>query len=196
MNIHTLITVLNLSTVLLCSLIWLGIVAFLRLKKFVSFVYLLFFTIFYFYIIAVLYYTLFEFQSLLLLNWLSPGRLIVKAHTVVQSINLVPLVALRFADVKTSLLNVLLFVPFGFGFPFIMKMQMRKVVIAGALFSVTIELLQLLPGVLAHRTFRTADINDVIFNTTGAAVGYLLFIWFVRLYRKYFNNWEIAKHHS
>jgi len=194
MNIHTLITVLNVSTVLLCGLIWLGTVAFFRLKKSGSFVYLLFFSIFYFYIIAVLYYTLFKFQSLFLLNWLSPSHLMVKAHTVAQGINLVPLVALRLADVKTSLLNILLFVPLGFGLPFITKMQMRKVVITGALFSVTIELLQLLSGVLAHKTFRTADINDVIFNTTGAVVGYLLFIWFMRLYRKYSRNREMVKH--
>lgn len=118
----------------------------------------------------------------------------VKAHTVAQGINLVPLVALRLADFKTSLLNILLFVPFGFGLPFITKIQMRKVVVTGALFSVTIELLQLLTGVLAHRTFRTADINDVIFNTTGAAVGYLIFIWFMRLYRKHSRNGERVKH--
>lgn len=117
----------------------------------------------------------------------------VKAHTVAQDINLIPLIALRLADVKTSLLNIVLFVPFGFGIPFITKLQMKKVVIAGALFSVTIELLQSLTGVLAHRTFRTADINDVIFNTTGAVVGYLLFIWFMRLYRKHTPNGERAK---
>jgi glycopeptide antibiotics resistance protein len=194
MNIRTLITVLNVSTILLCGLIWLGAVVFLRVKKYKSFVYLLFFTIFYFYIVAVLFYTIFKFQSLFLLNWLSPNRLMLKAHTVAQGINLVPLVALRLADVKTSLLNILLFVPFGFGLPFITKLQMRKVVITGALFSITIELLQLLTGVLAHESFRTADINDVIFNTTGAAIGYLLFILFIRIYRNRSRNWKIVKH--
>ena len=194
MNIRTLITVLNVSTTLLCGLIWLGAIVFLRVKKYKSFVYLLFFTIFYFYIIVVLYYTIFKFQSVFLLNWLSPNRLMLKGHTVAQGINLIPLVALRLADVKTSLLNILLFIPFGFGLPFISKLQMRKVVVTGALFSITIELLQLLTGVLAHKTFRTADINDVIFNTIGAATGYLLFILFIRIYRNHFRSWKIVKH--
>ena len=194
MNIHTLIRVLNVLTVLLCGLIWLSAVVFLRVKKYKSFVYLLFFTIFYFYIIVVLYYTIFKFQSVFLLNWLSPDRLMLKGHTVAQGINLVPLVALRLADVKTSLLNILLFIPFGFGLPFITKLQMRKVVVTGALFSVTIELLQLLTGVMAHRTFRTVDINDVLFNTTGAAIGYLLFILFIRIYRNHSRNWKIVRH--
>ncbi|GEM_PF-1245015 len=194
MDIRTLIRVLNASTILLSGLIWLGAAVFLRVKKYKSFVYLLFFTIFYFYIVAVLYYTIFKFQSLFLLNWLSPNQLMLKGHTVVQGINLVPLVALRLADVKTSLLNILLFIPFGFGLPFISKLQMRKVIITGALFSITIELLQLLTGVLAHKSFRTADINDVIFNTTGAAIGYLLFILFIRIYRNHSRNWKIVSH--
>lgn len=194
MNIHKLILIINTSTILLCGMIWLAAFVFLRLKKYKSFVYLLFFTIFYFYIIVVLYYTIFKFQSLFLLNSLSPNRLMLKGHTVEQGINLVPLVALRLADLKTSLLNILLFIPFGFGLPFITKLQMRKVVVTGALFSVTIELLQLLTGVMAHRTFRTADINDVIFNTTGAVIGYLLFIHSIRIYRNHSRNWKVVKH--
>lgn len=47
--------------------------------------------------------------------------------------------------------------------------------ILGGLFSLSIELLQLLTGYVAGITFRIADINDVIFNTTGAAIGCLLF---------------------
>ena len=194
MNIRTLITVLNVSTIILCCLIWLGVIVFLRVKKYKSHVYLLFFTIFYFYIIAVLYYTIFMFQSLFLLDWLGPNQLMLKGRTVAQDINLIPLLALRLADVKTSLLNIALFIPFGFGLPFITKLQMRKVIVAGVLFSVSIEFLQLLTGVMAHMTFRTSDINDVIFNTTGAVVGYLLFTWCMRIYRNHVPDWKIARH--
>ncbi len=194
MNIRPLVTVLNISTILLCGLIWLGAVVFLRVKKYKSFVYLLLFTLFYCYIFAVLYYTIFKFQSLFLLNWLGSDRLMLKGHTVAQGINLVPLVALGRADASTSLLNILLFIPFGFGLPFITRLRMRKVVIAGVLFSTAIELVQLLTGVMAHMTFRTADINDVLFNTTGAAIGYLLFILFIRIYRNGSRSWKIGKH--
>ncbi len=194
MSIDALIRVLNVSTILLCGLICLGAVVFFRVKRNKSFVYLLFFTIFSFYIFAVLYYTIFKLQSVFLLNWLSPNRLMLKGHTVAQGMNLIPLAALRLADVSTSLLNILLFIPFGFGLPFVTKLHMRKVVITSTLFSMTIELLQLLTGILAHRTFRTADINDVIFNTTGAAIGYLLFILFIRMYRNYSRTWKMVGH--
>lgn len=193
MNIHVLITALDLSTILLCGLIWLGVAAFLRLKKRKSFVYLLFFTIFYVYIVAVLDYTVFQFQSLFLLSHLNQHHLMLKGRTVAEEVNLVPLVKLRLADLKTSLLNILMLIPFGFGLPFITKLQMKKVVIAGALFSAILELLQLLTGLIAHMTFRTADINDVIFNTLGATVGYLLFVRFMRTYRRMHHGGKIAE---
>lgn len=192
MNARTSIMVLDISAILLCGLIWLGAAAFLRLKKHRGFVYLLFLTIFYVYIVAVLDYTIFQFQSLFLLNYLNPGHLMLKGNTVKEAINLVPLATLRLADLRTSLLNVLMLIPFGFGLPFITKLRMRKVVVAGASLSVTIELLQLLTGVMAHMTFRTADVNDVLFNTAGAAIGYLLFIRFMRIYRRMHGNGNVV----
>jgi glycopeptide antibiotics resistance protein len=84
--------------------------------------------------------------------------------------------------VKTSLLNILLFVPFGLGLPFITKQSMKKVVMYGALFSLSIELLQLLTGFFAGVTFRVADVNDLLFNTIGAAIGYMLVRGFKRIW--------------
>jgi glycopeptide antibiotics resistance protein len=69
---------------------------------------------------------------------------------------------------------------------------MKKIVVIGALFSISIELLQLITGFMAKITFRIADINDVIFNTVGVAVGYILFIGFVRIYRHISHNWKIS----
>jgi glycopeptide antibiotics resistance protein len=100
-----------------------------------------------------------------------------------NSTHLVPLVLLTPQELTTSLLNILLFVPFGVGLPFITVFRLKKVVIIGALFSVSIEILQLVTGLMAHITFRVADINDVIFNTLGVVIGYLLFIEIVRTYR-------------
>src|ERR687885_2589032 len=108
----------NLLTVLVFGLIWIGIVTFLRLKKKKSLIYLISFTIFYVYLFKVLDYTLFQFQSLLLLKYFMPG-LILNGQTAGKSINLIPLVMLTSQDLKTSLLNILMLVPFGFGLPFI-----------------------------------------------------------------------------
>lgn len=171
------------SVILLFILIWLGIALFLRLKKRKGYVYLLFFTIFYAYVFKVLDYTLFEFQSLLLLKQFIPN-LMLNGQSAGESLNLLPLVTLTSEEAQTSLLNILMMVPFGFGLPFVTNLRIKKTIIAGALFSVAIEFLQLLTGHVAGITFRVADINDVIFNTFGTAIGYLLFIGFIRLYRR------------
>jgi glycopeptide antibiotics resistance protein len=181
----------DLLTILLFGLIWIGIFTSLRLKKKKSLVYLIFFTIFYVYLFKVLDYTLFQFQSLLLLKYFMPD-LILQGQTAGKSINLIPLITLTLADLKTSLLNILLLIPFGFGLPFITYFRMKKIVIIGALFSMVIEFLQLVTGFVAKLTFWIADINDVIFNTIGVAIGYILFIGCVRIYRRISHNWEIS----
>jgi glycopeptide antibiotics resistance protein len=182
-------SLLHLLTVVLFGLIWIGIVTFLRLKK--SLAYLIFFTIFYVYIVKVLDYTLFQFQSLVLLKHFMPD-LILNGQAVGKVMNLIPLITLTPQDLKTSLLNILLLIPFGFGLPFITNFRMKKIVVTGALFSILIEFLQLITGFMAKITFRIADINDVIFNTVGVAIGYILFVGFVRIYRHISHNWEIS----
>ena len=63
-----------------------------------------------------------------------PGRLILNGYAVGENINLIPLITLTAEDLKTSLLNILLLIPFGFGLPFITSLRMKKIVIMGALF--------------------------------------------------------------
>lgn len=181
------VTYFDALTVFLFVLIWIGIITFLRLKKKKSLIYLIFFTIFYVYLFKVLDYTLFQFQSLLLLKHFMPN-LILNGLAAGKNLNLIPFITLIPQDLKTSLLNILLLIPFGFGLPFITDFHMKKVVVVGALFSIAIEFLQLITGLMAKITFRVADINDVIFNTVGVAVGYILFVGFVRIYRHISRN--------
>lgn len=170
----------NLLIILVFGLIWAGIITFLKFKKEKNLSYLIFFTIFYIYLYKVLDYTLFQFQSLVLIKYFMPN-LILRGQTFEESMNLIPLIALTPQDLQTSLLNILLFIPYGFGLPFITDFRMKRVIITGAIFSIAIELQQLLTGLLAGITFRIADINDVIFNTLGVAAGYILFVGFVRI---------------
>jgi len=179
--------VINMATILLVSLVWLGVSAFLLLKKKKSLVYVLFFTIFYIYLYKVLDYTLIQFQSLLLLKHFLPD-LMLNGFSDGTNVNLIPLATLTLEDVKTSLLNILFMMPFGFGLPFITNFRIKKVVVAGLLLSIVIEFLQLVTGFMANTTFRVADINDLIFNTVGVAIGYMLFVAFVRLYRHVSRN--------
>lgn len=68
------------------------------------------------------------------------------------------------------LLNVALFVPFGFLVPWLWRKMDRwiHVVPAGTLFSLFIELSQLFND-------RITDVDDLIMNTLGVAIGYALF---------------------
>ncbi|WEV39229.1 VanZ family protein [Lactobacillus sp. ESL0680] len=80
--------------------------------------------------------------------------------------------------------NVLCFVPFGFLAPFVFskKQTFARVLLAGMIFSIFIEGMQFLleTGV--------SDIDDVFFNSCGAAIGYLLY-WVFKSVRNKF-----AKH--
>jgi glycopeptide antibiotics resistance protein len=181
----------DLLILLLFGLLWVGIVAFLRLKKRRSLVYLAFLTVFYIYMFKVLDYTLLQFQSLLLLKYFMP-HLILRGQAAEESLNLIPIFTLAPQDLNTSLLNIVLLIPFGFGLPFITNRQLKDVVALGALLSVTIEFLQLVTGLMAGITFRVADINDVIFNTVGVVIGYFLFVGFVRVYRHISCSWKIS----
>lgn len=78
-----------------------------------------------------------------------------------------------FAGLKDGLaeriLNVILFLPFGFLLPVIWERfrTLLPAALAGLLFSLAIELSQLF-------TFRVTDINDLIGNTLGTVLGFLL----------------------
>jgi glycopeptide antibiotics resistance protein len=173
--------VIDVSIILLFGLIWLCIVTVLRVRKKARVGYLLSFTVFYIYLYKVLDYTLFQFQSLLLLKYFMPG-LMLNGLSAESSVNLVPLITLGAEDLRTSLLNILLMMPFGFGLALITNYRMIRVITTGAVFSIVIELLQLVTGSMAGMTFRVADINDVIFNTAGVAIGYVLFAASTRVY--------------
>ena len=76
MDANTARLAIDLSALLVLCLIWFGLAALLRLRKGKSLVYLLFFTAFYVYVAKVLDYTLFQFQSLLLLRHFVPGLML------------------------------------------------------------------------------------------------------------------------
>ncbi|MET3198018.1 UNVERIFIED_ORG: glycopeptide antibiotics resistance protein [Bacillus proteolyticus] len=74
------------------------------------------------------------------------------------------------AGSTTYLLNIVLFMPLGFLLPTIWPQfrKMKNTVCAGFLFSLAIELNQLLNN-------RITDIDDLFTNTLGAIVGYVLY---------------------
>lgn len=181
------------ATILFVSaLLWLAILLYFRFKQGRSPLFLVFFTIFYVYLCKVLDYTLFQYQGLLVVNPFTPD-LILMGQAAGDELNLLPLIGLSGDDLQTSLLNILLFVPFGFGLPFLSRLGMTKTVLVGMCFSIAVELVQWLSGRIAGVWFRITDINDVIFNTAGVAIGYLLFVGFVRVCRRIVHKRTVSK---
>jgi len=85
-------------------------------------------------------------------------------------VNQINLTLFDTAGSTTYLLNIVLFMPFGFLLPTIWP-QFRKIkntVCAGFFFSLAIELNQLLNN-------RITDIDDLFTNTLGAIIGYVLY---------------------
>lgn len=85
------------------------------------------------------------------------------------SLTLVPFLPM-IADLKNTILNIILFIPLGIMLPFLWKKynSLRATLFFGFSMSLAIELLQIL-------TYRATDINDLIANTAGAALGYFVF---------------------
>lgn len=74
-----------------------------------------------------------------------------------------------FSDYRSSLLNVVFFLPLGFFLPMLWRRfrRMHRTVLFGFGTSLFIELAQLL-------TPRATDVNDLITNTAGTILGYIL----------------------
>lgn len=72
--------------------------------------------------------------------------------------------------------NILLFVPLGFILLiFFEGIKNRKIIFIGFMVSLTIETLQLIAGFYIGYTYRSFDVDDLILNTLGTAVGMLIF---------------------
>lgn len=73
--------------------------------------------------------------------------------------------------------NIVLFIPYGFLLPILYKVKGKYVVLLGLSLSLFIELFQLfLP--------RWTDIDDIILNTFGTFIGYLLYKYYVKIYNR------------
>ena len=81
--------------------------------------------------------------------------------------------------IKDYILNVFMFVPLGFALPFIWnKANLWRVVLVGFLCSLFIEFAQ---GFM----MRISTIDDVINNTLGALLGYLLYLLVNKLFPRF-----------
>jgi glycopeptide antibiotics resistance protein len=159
-------------------------IALILYRKKLGLVKILFIWIFYTYIIGALSVTVFP------IYFVESMRVVI-GQNVWSHFNLIPLVFIGGQDIKATLLNILLFMPFGFFLPFIKNIGSRKTILRAVLFSIFIEAMQFALAFVSGFTLRYIDINDVIFNTLGGIIGYILFVLFVKVIRYVVNKWSI-----
>ena len=84
-------------------------------------------------------------------------------------LNWIPLQNFVHSNVIGMVLNVVMFVPLGFLLPacFSRYRKWHRTLIAGFLTSLTVECIQLF-------TFRVTDVDDLLMNTLGAVIGFVL----------------------
>ena len=84
-------------------------------------------------------------------------------------ISLIPFLGMITGPIDT-ILNLILFVPLGVFLPFLYKKyhHIKTVALTGFLFSLSVEIVQMFG-------WGSSDINDLIINTAGACLGYLIY---------------------
>ena len=94
------------------------------------------------------------------------------------AVNIIPFVYMT-ADGINACLNILLFIPFGFFLPIIWDIfrKIRNVALMGWITTLFVELSQIF-------TFRTTDIDDIITNTIGTIIGYMIARWITNKFTK------------
>lgn len=85
------------------------------------------------------------------------------------NISLIPFIGMITGPIDT-MLNIILFVPLGFFLPLLYEKynKIKSVVLTGFLFSLSIEIIQMFD-------WGSSDINDLMTNTIGACLGYLIY---------------------
>lgn len=90
------------------------------------------------------------------------------------------IIAYGYIDKSHSLMNVIMYVPIGLALPFVLERRtFGHTVLVGFCFTFAVEFLQ---GFSAQRD---GNIDDVICNTLGVAVGYLLYLLIKLIFPKF-----------
>lgn len=105
--------------------------------------------------------------------------------TFASMVNLVPFRGMLDGNLATrqAIANTMLGVPLGFLLPFLMLRADRVVLGVGVVLVMAIEAVQLVINLLYGFAYRIVDINDVILNSLGVAIGLLAFRLLSAAYR-------------
>jgi glycopeptide antibiotics resistance protein len=146
----------------------------LRVKKH-NWLYCSVFVLFYLYLLVLIRITLFPVPL--------PGTLGNRQTVshILSRVNLIPFNFGRLLELHPNIIryeiggNILLTVPFGLSFPFLVQVRNRMVLWIALTFGLSIKTAQLLVSLAIGSAYRGVDINDVLFNAAGVLLGFLLF---------------------
>lgn len=138
-------------------------------------------TVMYVYLSFVLYFTLMPIVTSLISK--------INHHYQYKPMNLVPFIDVlngRGDFVRQIGLNIIMTIPFGFLLPLVKKEndKLHKVIFYTFLLSLSIELIQPFIGA------RSSDITDIITNTIGGIIGYIIYLLFKPIIIKILNYIE------
>jgi glycopeptide antibiotics resistance protein len=161
-----------------------GLLIFLQWRK-RSLSYLVFFSIFWVYLLAVIAVVIFPVA--INMDYVN------EAFT--PSINLIPFYFSSCSILKFCVIeivgNIILTIPFGFGINFLTKIKPSRFLWLSLAVGFTFEFSQLVISIVFRSGFRTVDINDVMLNALGVLFGYALFRAFAWAYLKFAEHFEI-----
>ena len=149
--------------------------------------YLLFFSIFWVYLLAVVQVVFFPIA----INTDYGGA------TFTPSINLIPFYFgscfsyIPELCVRGFIDNIILTIPFGFGVNFLVRVKPRNFFGIAIAIGLGFEFSQLMLSIAFRSGFRAVDINDAILNATGVLLGYALFRAFAWAYLKATEHFRI-----
>lgn len=126
-------------------------------------------TCMYVYLVMVLFFTLMPFT----ISFNGTNNLFM------ETANLIPFRDVRLhydGAIREVILNIIMMIPFGILYPSIKKKGIFKTVLITLFFSLFIELSQLLSVWWNGVSPRIFDVTDLITNTFGGLIGYLVFI--------------------
>ncbi|MFC3802603.1 VanZ family protein [Cohnella sp. GCM10012308] len=149
-----------------------------------GFIYIIFFSLFYLYLIQSVKYTFFP----ILYNTDVFGK-----ETFSQMIRQINYNPLSLKLNRENLLNILLTIPFGFGINFVSKMLSKNMLLTSFIVGFSIETIQLIMNIILKISYRTIDINDSIMNLIGVLVGFLAYRIFKNIFVKTVDKLDIEK---
>jgi glycopeptide antibiotics resistance protein len=142
--------------------------------------FMLFFCVFWFYLLVLVSVTIYPIPLLYDAQFIGqPGRLLAQMLRF-GNINLVPFYFNNCWNLPNLCAqgiweNVLMTIPFGFGFKFLFRVSFTKCLWLAFVPGLLIETAQLLAGLWLGIPYRTVDINDIIFNSLGVWLGLAAF---------------------